>query len=107
MGSVLVAGHNPLGAFVFRADHAAASLLFKGATPLACEEEAEMVDVLDACDEREDAELVRWTLLRGMNMALLPLGTLSALHACRLIFWKLTGGATAVIGEVSGVESSG
>lgn len=83
MGSVLVAGHSPFGAFVLRAAQAAASVPFEGATPLGCDEEADIVDVVEACDDKEDEELVR--LARGMNMAP-PLGTPSALHACRLMF---------------------
>jgi hypothetical protein len=58
MGSVLVAGHSPLGAFVLRAAHAA-SLPFAGATPVGCEEAADMVEVVDACDESDELELVR------------------------------------------------
>lgn len=84
-GSVLVAGHSPFGAFALRAAHAEASLLFEGATPLACDDDAERVDVLDAWEDSEDDELVRWALFRGMNMAP-PFGTPSALHACRLMF---------------------
>lgn len=58
------------------------------------------MDVLDACDERDEDELDRFAL-RGMKMAA-PLGTPSAVHAWRLMFWKLTGGATAVIGVAVG-----
>lgn len=86
MGSVLVAGHSPLGAFALRV--AAQSV------PLGCwgvpfgwdaEDEAERVEVPDACEERLDDELDRWALFRGMNMPP-PLDTPSALHACRLMF---------------------
>jgi hypothetical protein len=104
MGSVLVAGHSPLGAFVLRAAHAA-SLPFAGATPVGCEEAADMVEVVDACDESDELELVRCALLRGMKP---PLGLPpSALHGCRLMFWYWTGGATAVIGEVVVVVEEG
>lgn len=48
MGSVLDAGHSPFGAFVLRAAHAEASLAFGGATPLACDEDADAVEVLEA-----------------------------------------------------------
>jgi hypothetical protein len=68
MGSVLDAGHNPLGAFGLRAAHVLASPLEDSATPLGwdCEDEAEIVDVDEACEEREPDEFVRWALLRGM-----------------------------------------
>lgn len=99
IGSTLVAGHSPFGAFVLRAAQADASVPVAGATPFGCEEEADMVEVVEACDDNDEDELVRWALLRGINTAPPPLGTPSALHACRLMFWKLTGGATAVIGE--------
>jgi hypothetical protein len=86
IGSVLVAGHNPLGAFVFRAAHAA-SLPFAGATPFGWEETeaAEMVELVEACDESDELELVRCALLRGIKP---PLGAPpSALHGgCRLMF---------------------
>jgi hypothetical protein len=96
MGSVLVAGHSPLGAFVLRAAHAG-SVPLAGATPLDCEEAADIVDVDDACDESDELEFDRWALFRGMKA---PLGVPpSALHGCRLRFWY-PGSATAVIGEV-------
>lgn len=106
-GSVFVAGHNPLGALFFLAAQAAASLPFEDARPLGCEEDAEMVEVLEACDESEEAEFVRWTLFRGINIAPPPLGTLSAVHACRFMFWKFTGGATAVIGDSESAGTCG
>jgi hypothetical protein len=88
MGSVLVAGHNPFGALALRV--AAQSVPFVGAAPFGCDADAnadgDMVDVLDACDERLDEELDRCALFRGMKMPP-PLGTPSALHACRLMFW--------------------
>lgn len=100
MGSVLVAGHNPLGALALRAAHAA-SLTLGGAAPFCCVDAAEMVDVVEACDDRLEEEPVRWTLFRGMNMEPPPLVAPSALHACLLsVFWYCTGGATAVIGDV-------
>lgn len=80
MGSVLVAGHSPFGVFVLRAAQADASLPFEGATLLACDEDADIVEVADACDDRLEDELERWALFRGMNSAP-PLGTPSALHA--------------------------
>ena len=85
MGSVLVAGHSPLGAFALRV--AAQSVAFGGAVPFGCDEddEADMVEDADACEERLDDELDRCALFRGMKMAP-PFGTPSALHACRLIF---------------------
>lgn len=84
MGSVLVAGHSPFGAFALRV--AAHSVPLRGAVPFGCDEddEADSVDA-DACDERLDDELDRCALFRGMNMPP-PLGTPSALHACRLMF---------------------
>lgn len=106
MGSVLVAGHSPLGAFGLRAAQAA-SVPLAGATPLGCEDAADMVEVVDACDDRLEEEPVRWTLFRGMNMAA-PLGAPSALHACRFsVLWYWTGGATAVIGNVVGEAVAG
>lgn len=103
MGSVLVAGHSPLGAFVLRAAHAgsvAAPLTpLAGATPLDCEEAADKVDVEDACDESDELELVRWALFRGMKA---PLGAVpSALHGCRLRFWYWGSATEAVIGKVA------
>lgn len=92
-GSVLEAGHSPFGGFALRAAQVDAS---EAGTPFGCGVGAAMVEVVEACEERDEDEFVRWTLLRGMNMA--PLGPASALHACRLMFWKFTGGATAVIG---------
>jgi hypothetical protein len=84
MGSVLVAGHNPLGAFVLRAAQAG-SVPFDGVTPFDCEEAAETVELVEACDDSDEEELVRCALFRGMNMAP-PLGVPSALHAWRLMF---------------------
>lgn len=87
MGSVLVAGHSPLGAFALRV---AAQSVPAGCwgVPFGCEaeDEAERVEVPEACEERLDDELDRWALFRGMNMPP-PLDTPSALHACRLMFW--------------------
>jgi hypothetical protein len=100
MGSVLVAGHSPLGALVLRAAHAA-SLPLGVATPFGWGSGAEAVEPVEACDESDVEEFVRWAL-RGTKMAP-PLGAPSALHGCRLMFWYWTGGATAVIGNVVGV----
>jgi hypothetical protein len=98
MGSVLVAGHSPLGALVLRAAHAGSAPL-AGATPLDCEEAAESVEVVDACDDSDELELDRCALFRGMKA---PFGgPLSALHGCRLMFWY--GDTTAVIGGMGGV----
>lgn len=67
MGSVLVAGHNPLGAFVLRAAQAA-SVPLAGATPLDwAEDAAEMVEVDEACEESEEDELVRCALETGRS----------------------------------------
>jgi hypothetical protein len=84
MGSVLDAGHSPFGALFLRV--AAQSGGLEGAGPLACDEDAERVDVVDACDDRDEDELERWADFRGMYMPP-PLGTPSVLHACRLMFW--------------------
>ena len=86
IGSVFVAGHNPFGAFALRV--AAQSVPLAGAATFGCEadEDADIVEVFDACDERLDEELDRWALFRGIKMPP-PLGTPSALHACRLMFW--------------------
>ena len=67
---------------------AAQSVPLAGAVAFGCEadEDADIVDAADACEERLDDELERWALLRGMKMPP-PLGTPSALHACRLMFW--------------------
>lgn len=65
-----------------------------------CADDADMVDVVEACEDSEEDEFVLWALFLGMNMA--PFAPPSALHACRFMFWKFTGGATAVIGEASG-----
>jgi hypothetical protein len=56
----------------------------------------------------EEDELARWALFRGMNiratssafMALRPPWLTLALHADRLVCWKLGGFATAVICNV-------
>lgn len=100
IGSVLVAGHNPFGAFVLRAAHAGSvAAPLTGATPFDCEEAADMVDVVDACDESDELELVRWALFRGIKA---PLGAPpSALHGCRLRFWYWGSATEAVIGEVA------
>jgi hypothetical protein len=93
IGSVLVAGHSPLGALVLRAAHAG-SVPLTGATPLDCEEAADIVEVVDACDDSDELEFDRCTLFRGIKA---PFGgPLSALHGCRLMFWY--GDTTAVIG---------
>jgi hypothetical protein len=86
MGSVLVAGHSPLGAFALRV--AAQSVPFGCGVPPGwdADDEADMVEVPDACDERLEDEFDRWALFRGINMPP-PLDTPSALHACRLMFW--------------------
>jgi hypothetical protein len=86
MGSVLVAGHSPLGALALRV--AAQSVPLGCGGPFGCDadDEADMVDVPEACEERLDDELDRWALFRGINMPP-PLDTPSALHACRLMFW--------------------
>lgn len=86
MGSVFVAGHSPFGAFALRV--AAQSAALRGAVPFGCDEddEAERVEDADACDDRLDDEFERCALFRGMKMAP-PLGTPSALHAWRLMFW--------------------
>jgi hypothetical protein len=99
-GSVLEAGHSPLGAF-FRAAQVAPSAAGGAPGPLVCEDEAvETVDVDEAWDESDEDELERCALFRGMNIlkssltGAAPLGTpLGPLH----LFWKLTGGATAVM----------
>ena len=86
MGSVLVAGHNPLGVFALRV--AVQSVPFVDAVLFGCDEDddaADIVDVLEACEDRLDDEFDRWALFLGMNMPP-PLGTPSALHACRLMF---------------------
>lgn len=101
-GSVFDAGHSPLGAF-FRAAHVDPSPAGAGPTPFACEETVDIVEVADACEERDEDELERWALLRGMNILKssvliggAPFGTpLEPLH----LFWKFGGGATAVIGN--------
>lgn len=99
-GSVLVAGHNPLGAF-FRAAQVEPSAAGAGPTALVCDDEAvDIVDADEACEESDEDEFERWALFRGINilksslMGAAPLGTpLGPLH----LFWKFTGGATAVI----------
>lgn len=60
MGSVLVAGHSPFGAFVLRAAHAASlPLPFAGAPPFGCDEAVDIVEVLEACDDSDDEEFCR------------------------------------------------
>lgn len=64
-------------------------------------------DDVDEFDDKEDDELDRWALLRGMNIALtssfmeLSVDEPSELHPERVCGgWKLGGLATAVIGEL-------
>jgi len=60
MGSVLVAGHSPFGVFALRV--AAQSVPFVGAVPFGCDEDddaAEMVEVLEAWEDRLDDEFDR------------------------------------------------
>lgn len=103
-GSVLDAGHSPLGAFLRAAAQVEPSAAGEGAVPFGCDEAVEMVDEDEACEESDDDELERWALLRGMNilkssvaMEGAPLGTpLVPLH----LDWKFGGGATAVIDSV-------
>lgn len=65
-GSVLVAGHSPLGAF-FRAAQVEPSAGGAAPTPFVCDDEAvEMVVVEDAWDESDEDELERCALFRGM-----------------------------------------
>lgn len=66
-------------------------------------DDVEEAEELEAIEETEDEEFVRWALFRGMNIR----ATSSACivftlepHAVRLFCWKLGGLATAVIGEV-------
>ena len=62
-GSVLVAGHSPLGAF-FRV---VLSRRGSDPVPFACED-AETVELVEACEDKEEDELERWVLFRGMNI---------------------------------------
>ncbi len=59
IGSVLDAGHSPFDAFGLRACQAVDSPPFDCATPLNCDEEADAVDVVDACDDKDEDEFVR------------------------------------------------
>lgn len=62
MGSVLVAGHSPLGAFVLRAAHAASPPLpfpLVGTAPFTCVEAADIVEAVEACDASEEEEFCR------------------------------------------------
>lgn len=104
-GSVLDAGHSPRGAF-FRAAHADPSPAGDGPTPFVCDDEVDMVEFDEAVEARDDEELARWMLLRGMNIwrysspviGLAPFATpLDPFHPWREMFWKFGGGATAVI----------
>lgn len=87
-GSVLGAGHNPLGAFCFRAAHVDPSPAGAGPTPLDCEDVADVVELVDACEDRDDEELERCAVFLGMKMrnssvvmGVGPLGTpLDPLH---------------------------
>ena len=66
MGSDLAAVHIPRGAF-FRA-HVGPSPAGEGITPFACDDVLDAVELPDAVDASDDDELLRWTLLRGMNI---------------------------------------
>ncbi len=65
----------------------------------------EDVEEFEDIEDIEEDELARWALFRGMNiratssafMALRPPSLTLALHADRLVCWKLGGFATAVI----------
>lgn len=83
IGSVLAAGHSPLGAFVLRAAQAAASGLAGSEGAVGWDEEAERVEVAEACEASDEDELERFAP-RGMKRPV-ALGTLSAVHAWRLI----------------------
>jgi hypothetical protein len=88
IGSVLVAGHSPRGAF-FRAQ-VGPSPAGEGVTPFVCGGAADTVAV-DAVDTSEEDEFARCTVLRGMNILksspLAPLGApLGPLHPCRAMF---------------------
>ena len=97
MGSVLVAGHSPLGAFL-RAAQFEPSAAGAGPPPFGCDEEAaDRVDVDEACDESDEDEFERCALFRGMYIlkSSLP-GPLGAPTPLLHLFWN-TGWATAVI----------
>lgn len=66
-GSVFVAGHSPLGAFLREAQVEFSLGVVCGAAALACEEAVEAVEVVDACEDKEDDELERCALFRGIN----------------------------------------
>lgn len=97
VGSVLVAGHNPLGAF-FRAqvEPSAADVV---PTPFVCDDEAvDMVDVDDAWDDSEEDEFERCALFRGMYLMYSSLpAPLGAPTPLLHLFCVNTGWATAVI----------
>lgn len=95
MGSVLVAGHSPFGALVLRAaQFASLPVPFVGAAPFNCDD-ADIVDVLEACEDSEDEEFCRCALFLGIKTPP-PLGA-SALHDCRLMVLYETGAWTAVM----------
>ena len=101
-GSVLVAGHSPLGAFL-RAAQVEPSVAGAEPTPFGCDDEDDIVEALEACDDSEEELLERWALLRGMSIlkssvliGAAPFGTTTALDPLHR-FWKFGGGATAVI----------
>lgn len=65
------------------------------------------VDVFDDVDDTDDEEFVRWSVFRGENMVMLltssgfiePSAWPPLIHPGRLIFAKLGGFATAVMGK--------
>lgn len=104
-GSALDAGQRPLIGF-FRGPHPPGSPFVVGVSPLGCEVATGIVYVDDPDDEdaRDDEELVRCALLRGMSIrvtssALMgfnpPWPPLPVFH--RAGGWRLGGDATAVI----------
>lgn len=113
MGSVLVAGHNPLGALFLRAAHAAslaapllAPLIRPLSTPFADAvpfgwDAADTVEAVEACEEREPDEFCRCALFLGMKTP--PPFGVSPFHECRLrVDWYETGCCTAVVISAAG-----
>jgi hypothetical protein len=103
-GSALPGGHSPRVGFFLVAHPPASDEV--ALLPLVCADEAEMVEVVELVEAMDEEEFWRWMVLRGpvvnilltssefMAPKLLPLDDQPPI---RVLGWKLSGGATAVI----------
>lgn len=101
VGSDLPVGHMPLFGFFLVPQPSAAC------PPFVCAEAADSVEFVEAEELSDDAELVRWAVLRGPDMNILLTSSEEPRALCPplLVFhpvleggWNAMGEATAVIG---------